>query len=74
MMSEPNNWREFDNRDGYSGIQVYTEPDKQAAGTPAIIIGGADGFRDFYAISPQTARELAAHLITLADQLEGKAE
>ncbi len=53
----------------YHDITVYIVADDDA---PCIVIGGAHQREDSYIISPTTARELAAHLARMADEIEGK--
>lgn len=54
--------------DYYDTIVTYSEVE---AGKPSIVIGN-DGHHDYYSMSPKTARELAAYLIKLADEIEGE--
>lgn len=63
------NKHNFPGDNGCSSVQIYTETGR----IPAVVLGGADGQHDFYTISPQTAREIAAFLQQIADKIENEA-
>lgn len=67
-MSEPERVFKADN-DSYHDVVVYPVADDHA---PAIVLGGVKLWQDSYVISAATARQLAAHLVTLANEIEGK--
>lgn len=68
-MSEPERVFQAENS-SYHDITVYRVADDHA---PAIVIGGVHPWQDSYVISAATARLLAAHLVPLSDEIEGKA-
>lgn len=53
----------------YHDILVYRVADDHA---PAIVMGGVHLWQDSYVISAATARVLASHLVTLADEIESE--